>query len=108
MPMSIPTQQVETEEGEKRKIIPKNHQKFSPACIDKAFSIQAFMGSIKEFGYKFAEIIFVLEMSEMYYKLICFLEDCWEEEEGKRKKHTGFYFVQLESWRDDMQGSWVL
>lgn len=90
MPMSIPTQQVETEEGEKRKIIPKNHQKFSPAYIDKAFSVQAFMGSIKEFGYKFAEIIFVLEMSEMYYKLICFLEDCWEEEEGKRKNTPAF------------------
>lgn len=41
MPMSIPTQQVETEEGEKWKIIPKKHQKFSPAYTDKAFSVEA-------------------------------------------------------------------
>lgn len=42
MPMSIPTQQVETEGGEKWKIILKKHQKFSPAYIDKAFSLEAF------------------------------------------------------------------
>ncbi|RMC00258.1 hypothetical protein DUI87_22864 [Hirundo rustica rustica] len=41
------------------------------------------VGSIKDFAYKFAEIIPVLEMSKMYFKLICFPEDCWEEEEGK-------------------------
>lgn len=42
MPISIPTQQVETEEGEKWKIILKKHQKFSPVYIDKAFSVHAF------------------------------------------------------------------
>lgn len=46
--------------------------------------------SIKEFGYKFAETIPVLEMNKVYFKLICFLEDCWEEEEGKIKKQTAF------------------
>lgn len=55
------------------------------------------MGSIKEFGYKFAETLPVLEMSNIYFKLIFFLVDRLEEEEGKRKKHTAFQFVQQES-----------
>lgn len=66
------------------------------------------MGSIKEFGYKFAETLPVLEMSNIYFKLIFFLVDRLEEEEGKRKKHTAFQFVQQESWRDAMHGPWML
>lgn len=42
------------------------------------------MDSIKELGYKFAEIIYVLEMRKTYYRLICSPEDCWEEGEGKK------------------------